>query len=177
MGGSGSESRAGPVSGGRLAVLLRGSRSESPSHCGSGLQVRDQVGVCLHVKIGILSCVAESASRLCVWGPSQGWAVVRGWSLPHGLRRGSEGPRAWERTGLSPGSRAGAGVRVRVWCPPCGSESRVGADDGGPGGRVGIRFPWRRSRAGVPVGDSSLRQGSVSGLGFGVASWRDWSCG
>lgn len=59
-----------------------------------------------------------------------------------------------------------------MWCPPCGSESRVGADDGHPGGRVGIRFPWKRSRAGVPVGDSSPRQGSLSGLGFGVASGR-----
>ena len=69
MGGeSGSESWAGPVSGGRLAVLLRGPRSESRSRCGSGLRVRDRIGVCPRVEIGILSRVAESASGLCVCG-------------------------------------------------------------------------------------------------------------
>lgn len=31
---------------------------------------------------------------------------------------------------------------------------------------------WKRSRAGVPVGDSSPRQGSLSGLGFGAVSRR-----
>lgn len=63
------------MTGGRLAVLLRGPRSESRSRCGSGLRVRDRIGVCPRVEMGILSGVAESASGLCVRGPSQGSAV------------------------------------------------------------------------------------------------------
>ena len=87
MGGeSGSESRAGPVSGGHLAVLLRGPRSESRSRCGSGLRVRDRIGVCSRLKIGILSRVAESTSRLLHVGSESG-VGVRDWSPPHGLRR------------------------------------------------------------------------------------------
>ena len=95
-----------------------------------------------------------------MWGPSQGSESAAGVRLTVyvGDLRGRDS------TALRPGSEAEARVRVSVWCPPCGS--------GRPGGGVGIRYPWKRSRAVVPVGDSSPRQGSVSGLGFAAASQR-----